>query len=107
MKRCPKCNRVETDDSLGFCRVDGSTLFDAGSVTSDELGTIRFDAMPNSRELNTTVLPSANTSQDIAHTTAETKVQTETRVQQVKKPVATRRSSSRKLLILLGVLIAA
>ncbi len=26
MKRCPQCNRVETDESLKFCRVDGAVL---------------------------------------------------------------------------------
>jgi adenylate cyclase len=26
MKRCPQCNRVETDDLLAFCRVDGTRL---------------------------------------------------------------------------------
>lgn len=26
MKRCPTCNRIETDDTLAFCRVDGATL---------------------------------------------------------------------------------
>lgn len=26
MKRCPQCNRVETDDALTFCRVDGTPL---------------------------------------------------------------------------------
>ena len=26
MKRCPQCNRVETDEALKFCRVDGAVL---------------------------------------------------------------------------------
>jgi len=26
MKRCPLCHRVETDEALKFCRVDGVTL---------------------------------------------------------------------------------
>ena len=26
MKRCPQCNRVETDEALKFCRIDGATL---------------------------------------------------------------------------------
>src|SRR4030095_2512656 len=26
MKRCPQCNRIETDDALAFCRVDGTRL---------------------------------------------------------------------------------
>jgi TolB-like protein/Tfp pilus assembly protein PilF len=36
MKRCPQCNRVETDETLKFCRVDGTALifFDAESPTA-------------------------------------------------------------------------
>jgi hypothetical protein len=26
MKRCPQCSRVETDDALVYCRVDGAAL---------------------------------------------------------------------------------
>ena len=26
MKRCPACKRVELDDTLAFCRVDGTPL---------------------------------------------------------------------------------
>ena len=26
MKRCPQCNRLETDDALAFCRIDGTRL---------------------------------------------------------------------------------
>ena len=33
MKRCPQCSRVETDDTLGFCRVDGVRLIDSGSLS--------------------------------------------------------------------------
>lgn len=35
MKSCPQCNRVEADDALAFCRVDGSPL----EETSTELET--------------------------------------------------------------------
>lgn len=35
MKSCPQCNRVEADDALAFCRVDGSPL----EETSNELET--------------------------------------------------------------------
>ncbi len=36
MKRCPQCNRVETDEVLKFCRVDGTALipFDNDSPTA-------------------------------------------------------------------------
>ena len=36
MKRCPRCNRNETDDTLVFCRLDGARLvsFDSESATA-------------------------------------------------------------------------
>ena len=107
MKRCPQCNRIETDDTLAFCRLDGSTLSDAGSLTSDELGTIRFDAMPNSRELITTFLPPAKTA-DVALTTAETKVPKVKGAQtgELVKPAKAGRSLSRKMFVVAGALIA-
>ncbi|HEV2835226.1 MAG TPA: hypothetical protein VGW58_07910 [Pyrinomonadaceae bacterium] len=38
MKRCPQCNRVETDDSLLFCRADGTPLV-AESGAAEEAAT--------------------------------------------------------------------
>lgn len=36
MKRCPQCNRVETDDAFAFCRADGTALIsDSASVDSE------------------------------------------------------------------------
>jgi adenylate cyclase len=104
MKRCPQCTRIESDGTLGFCRVDGTPLAD---VTSDELGTIRFDSMPNSRELATTVLPPSRTSDSLAQTTAETKVpikkvQTSELVLKAKPG----RSLNRKSLLVLGGVVA-
>jgi len=26
MKRCPQCNRIDTDEALAFCRADGTAL---------------------------------------------------------------------------------
>ena len=37
MKRCPTCNRLETDDALAFCRVDGSPLAEAPSEVETSL----------------------------------------------------------------------
>jgi len=48
MKRCPTCNRVESDISLAFCRVDGARLI------SDS----------DSFELPTAVLPSDTASEE-------------------------------------------
>lgn len=57
MKRCPRCNRVETDNLLAFCRVDGTALVsNSGSVTEDS-GTIRLNSAPVSEEAHTRTLP--------------------------------------------------
>ena len=37
MKRCPKCNRVETDQALKFCRVDGAALVDTASLDQESV----------------------------------------------------------------------
>ena len=37
MKRCPTCNRVEADDALAFCRVDGSPLTEVSSEVETSL----------------------------------------------------------------------
>lgn len=54
MKRCPHCNRVESDNSLAFCRVDGTALI-PDSLNEDS-GTIRFNSVPLSSEVQTSVL---------------------------------------------------
>src|SRR5512133_791276 len=73
MKRCPRCNRVETDEALKFCRVDGTTLInDSGSVSSDA-GTAKFGSSGASSEIETSVLPH-RTDAGINHATAPTTV---------------------------------
>jgi len=53
MKHCPQCNRVETDEALKFCRVDGATLVSDSSPISSEAGTAQLD----SSEVHTSILP--------------------------------------------------
>jgi TolB-like protein len=55
MKRCPACNRVEPDEALGFCRVDGAALVNDSIIVDDEAGTIRLDSA--SANSSTTILP--------------------------------------------------
>jgi len=57
MKRCPQCNRVETDETLKFCRVDGVTLVSDSSAFSSEAGTAQFGTAPSVSELHTSILP--------------------------------------------------
>ena len=73
MKRCPTCNLVETDDSLRFCRVDGMTLISySGPIGATEAGTVRFDAGPISREIETSILPQNPTTPEINRSTGPT-----------------------------------
>jgi hypothetical protein len=56
MKRCPTCNRVESDDTLGFCRADGTALnSDSGSVSADT-ATVEFNSAPVASEVATSIL---------------------------------------------------
>src|SRR5437867_5154157 len=74
MKRCPQCNRVESDNTLAFCRVDGTSLInDSGSVEADA-GTVRFNSAPVSGEVATSVLPHAPTAPEINRSTGPTTV---------------------------------
>ena len=79
MKRCPQCNRVETDDALAFCRRDGATLVSDSSPIDQEAGTVKLGSgsvptkvvtgpLPHSTNANfnrataaTTVLPQPQT----------------------------------------------
>jgi len=71
MKRCPQCNRVETDEGLKFCRVDGATLVDESSPIGSESATAQLgSAVAN--EVHATILPyntSANVNRAVAPTT--------------------------------------
>src|SRR5690349_1121709 len=78
MKRCPQCNRVEMDDALGFCRLDGARLvsFDSESPTavfgSAPVADIETQRVTSRRPASTrkqpidsiAVLPLANASDD-------------------------------------------
>src|SRR5262245_7518418 len=72
MKRCPTCNRVESDDALAFCRTDGARLVN-GALGSESSATLTLPSLPRSAELPTTqldlkpsiaVLPFVNMSAD-------------------------------------------
>ncbi len=73
MKRCPQCNRVETDDALVYCRADGTALVnDSGSIGATT-GTANFGSPHTSSEIETSILPhatDANINRETAPTTA-------------------------------------
>ena len=77
MKRCPQCNRVETDEELRFCRVDGATLIDDSSPLPSESGTLPLGSGNVATEIQTSLLPHAPpqaTDANIAHASAATTV---------------------------------
>src|SRR6266851_1255189 len=74
MKRCPQCNRVEPDDTLAFCRVDGTALISGSGPVSAEAGTVKFTSAPVSSKIETSVLPHTSPSQEINRPTAPTTV---------------------------------
>src|SRR5437667_2459189 len=55
MKRCPSCNRVETDDALVFCRVDGTDLIRDSSSLNSEAGTAKLAS--TATESKTSIFP--------------------------------------------------
>lgn len=73
MKHCPECNRLETDDALAFCRVDGIRLIsDSGSFSGDA-GTTKFDSGSVLSEIETSIL-THETDANITSKTAPTSV---------------------------------
>src|SRR6478672_2653508 len=57
MKRCPQCNRVETDNALAFCRVDGTALTSESSPVESEAGTAQLGSGAAGTEIDTSILP--------------------------------------------------
>ena len=54
MKRCPQCNRVESDNALTYCRTDGVALInDSGSFDSQ---TANFGSGSIPSEIETSLL---------------------------------------------------
>src|SRR6266404_795171 len=76
MKRCPQCHRVEADDTLAFCRSDGTVLISASGSLSSELNTAKFVSGAVSSEIETSLLPHVPTTPEITRNTGPTTVLT-------------------------------
>jgi TolB-like protein/Tfp pilus assembly protein PilF len=101
MKHCPQCNRIETDDALAFCRVDGATLV-TGTLSDSENTTAILDTTAPSSE-STTRSFSPQTNEGVSRTTGPTTAlpsqQFSSQTRQLHKPARAR------LLLALGGLI--
>src|SRR3989442_2096588 len=73
MKRCPQCNRIETDQTLVFCRLDGTALVSDSSQFSSEAGTAKFRSGSAATEIETSILPDT-TDADMSRPTGPTTV---------------------------------
>ena len=74
MKRCPQCNRRETNDAVVFCRIDGASLVtDSSSVSGDD-ATVRFGSSPTATEADKSVLPHHATDARVGRPTGPTTV---------------------------------
>src|SRR5258706_16046488 len=74
MKRCPQCNRVESDETLVFCRADGTALISDSVSFSSDAGAAKFGAGPVSSEINTSLLPHTSSAPEINRSTGPTTV---------------------------------
>src|SRR5215510_6424199 len=100
MKRCPQCNRVESDEALKFCRVDGATLVSESSGLADEAGTAQLAA--DASEVHTSILPQ-RTDANINRATGSTTV-----LPAQPAPSVTRElSKPKRRTIVVGVLVVA
>ncbi|HVS83979.1 MAG TPA: hypothetical protein VHE60_19770, partial [Pyrinomonadaceae bacterium] len=74
MKRCPQCNRVENDDTLAFCRADGTPLVSDSGPVGAEAGTVKFGSAPVASEIETSILPQTVTDAGMSRPTGPTTV---------------------------------
>jgi TolB-like protein/Tfp pilus assembly protein PilF len=72
MKRCPACNRVEADDTLIFCRSDGTALISASGSFNGDLNTAKFGSGQVSSEIDTSLLPQTSTTPGMSRSTGPT-----------------------------------
>src|ERR1700730_5057248 len=72
MKRCPQCNRVESDDALAFCRADGTALVSDSSSIDKEAGTVKLGSGSVSSKLANILTHSTNA--DVNRATGPTTV---------------------------------
>ena len=101
MKRCPRCNRIEPDNALVFCRVDGATLV-TGPVADSETTTAHLGTTPPASELETDTLPH-HTNEAVARSTGPTTVLPSQPLPSQTRPLPGRTRA--KLLVAIGALI--
>src|SRR5215471_19123 len=93
MKRCLQCNRVETDEALKFCRVDGAILVGDSSPIGGEAGAAQISSSSDASEVHTSILPhrtDANINRGTAPTSVLPQQQAPTTTSGLNKPRTSR-----------------
>jgi TolB-like protein/Tfp pilus assembly protein PilF len=105
MKRCPQCNRVETDDALVFCRADGTALVSDFASPGGEQGSARIrTSSADIDEIETSILPHTSTTPNIDRPTAPTTVLPAQQVPGTKHALG--KANRRKLIVVTTVVCA-
>src|SRR5262249_29545927 len=102
MKRCPTCHRVETDEALKFCRVDGATLLSNSPAIAGESGTAELSSALDASEDHTSILP--HTDPNINRATASTTVLPQTQAPSTTSGL-TRPPHPNKAVLIIGALL--
>ncbi|HEX9422258.1 MAG TPA: hypothetical protein VF899_03395 [Pyrinomonadaceae bacterium] len=109
MKRCPQCNRVESDEALKFCRVDGATLVSDSFPFTAEGETAQLGSASAANETETSVLPhrtDANINRPTAPTTVLPAPQTQSTTRDLSKPKRRRLVLALLILMVVGISVA-
>ena len=107
MKRCPACKRVENDDTLAFCRADGTALVSDSRSDSAEARTAKFGSAPVASEIETSVLPQHSTDAGVSRATGPTAVLDEKRLSGATRELSKPKWSKVSWLMLAAVIIVA
>lgn len=105
MKRCPQCNRVETDQTLKFCRLDGATLAHDSSIGNEE-GTAQLGGSQEATEVHTSILPNP-TQANVNRATAPTTVLPVQPSTTLELPKPKRRTTAIVISLILTAVVAA
>ena len=104
MKRCPQCNRIENDNALAFCRVDGAPLI-TGPLADSENTTAIFDSTAPSSE-STTRNFSPQTNEGVSRTTGPTTALPSQHLPSQTRPL-TKSARAKLLLAVAGAIVVA
>ncbi len=104
MKRCPQCNRIENDNALAFCRVDGAPLI-TGPLADSENTTAIFDSTAPPSE-STTRSFSPQTNEGVSRTTGPTTALPSQHLPSQTRPL-TKPARAKILLVVVGAIVVA